>query len=138
MQREQLVLVRPVSEGTPAGLGGKRLELVQVVFVGVLRVDRLAFLECEAMALDPDLLVPLAHEMHLDAALVRDPTRVVGEGIQIEIAAEFLKDLAQLPLQVCFLNNCLLNLIGILKFLSLAEVSPVLQPLFIWLNKVMT
>ena len=54
-----------------------------------LGADRLAQIELKAPITDACGLCLRAHQVHLDPTLGRIPNRAMGEGVQIEIAAEF-------------------------------------------------
>src|SRR3546814_2287287 len=62
VDREQVARVGPVPDRPPARLPGQRDEAGDVVFVGILRVDRFPRREVEALAVDRDRLRPRAHQ----------------------------------------------------------------------------
>src|SRR5436853_105158 len=79
----------------PAGLGGQAREAGKRELVGVLRVQGLARGEAEGAPRHMDRLVLQADEVHLDVALGGVPSGAMGEGLKIEVAAEFAVDALQ-------------------------------------------
>ena len=89
MDAEVLTLVHPRLLQAPPGRSGQISKLADGVFVGVLRVDALAFLEEEAGSADFDFLRNQAHEMHLDAAVAAIVDGLMPEVLEIEAGFDF-------------------------------------------------
>src|SRR4029453_10917784 len=70
-------------------------EVLQLVLVRALGVDRLAAREGEAAAGERDDLIAAAHQVHLDPALAAVPERAVIEGGDVEVGAELAVDAVQ-------------------------------------------
>ena len=92
---EELFGVCPNLLGREAGLSGQSLEVGEIVFVGVLGVDRLALPKAEDLSGDPHLLIGTADQVHLDTAVHGIEACLVGEGLRIQIAVEFAVDPGQ-------------------------------------------
>src|SRR5262245_8106017 len=88
MQAEELVRVGPDVSRRPARARGKRLKLLDGIFVRVLGVDALAFGETKLAAEHVHGVARQTHKMHLDTAACLVVDRVMGEAADIDVTAE--------------------------------------------------
>src|SRR5437764_10788600 len=88
MHAEQLRGVGPGLDGLEAGAGGEPPEIGDRVFVRVLGMDQLAGGEAKAASSHAGDLVGEALDVQLDPPLRLVIEGVVGEAVEIDIAAE--------------------------------------------------
>src|SRR5690349_1455255 len=86
------IAVGPGHDRYPACALRQQAERLDRVFVAVLGMNGLAGRELDHMTGNVDLLLPPAHEMHLNAAALAVVERPMAERVDIEIGGELAID----------------------------------------------